>query len=100
LRWRADKLGARLGLTEAERQRLGITTIGSIDVPKAERAKRRRSRDRLRRQQELRKQGAKPRAEYEAASLARTKPWEALGMSRAAWYRAGKPTRGTSASAA
>lgn len=35
---------------------------------------------------------AVPRAEYEANSITRTKPWEALGMSRATWYRKGKPT--------
>ena len=34
---------------------------------------------------------ALPRAEYEASSLTRSKPWEALGMSRATWYRKGKP---------
>jgi hypothetical protein len=91
IRWRADKLGIRLRLTEAERTRLGITTIGSIEVTKAERAKRRRERDRLRRQSQLRAQGAKPRADYEANSISRTKPWERLGMSRRTWYRAGKP---------
>lgn len=32
-----------------------------------------------------------PRAEYEAQALTRSKPWEALGMSRATWYRRGKP---------
>jgi transcriptional regulator with XRE-family HTH domain len=32
-----------------------------------------------------------PRAEYEANSIARAAPWEALGMSRATWYRKGKP---------
>jgi hypothetical protein len=32
-----------------------------------------------------------PRAEYENNSLTRLKPWEALGMSRATWYRNGKP---------
>ena len=34
---------------------------------------------------------ALPRAEYEANSLTRSKPWEALCMSRATWYRKGKP---------
>ena len=34
---------------------------------------------------------AVPRVEYEANSLARVKPWEALGISRATWYRKGKP---------
>jgi hypothetical protein len=32
-----------------------------------------------------------PRTEYEANALTRTKPWEKLGMSRATWYRKGKP---------
>ena len=40
---------------------------------------------------------AVPREEYEANSINRSKPWEALGMSRATWYRKGKPaTRATS----
>jgi len=30
---------------------------------------------------------AQPRADYEANSLNRTKPWEALGVSRSTWYR-------------
>lgn len=35
---------------------------------------------------------SQPRAEYEANSLTKAKPWEALEMSRATWYRKGKPT--------
>jgi hypothetical protein len=34
---------------------------------------------------------ALPRAEYLAGSITRAAPWEALGMSRATWYRKGKP---------
>lgn len=34
---------------------------------------------------------AVPREEYEANSISRAKPWEAMGMSRATWYRKGKP---------
>jgi predicted DNA-binding transcriptional regulator AlpA len=34
---------------------------------------------------------AQPRAEYEAQSASRTRPWEKLGISRATWYRRGKP---------
>lgn len=34
---------------------------------------------------------AQPRAEYEAHSIERAKPWEALGISRTTWYRRGKP---------
>jgi hypothetical protein len=97
LRWRADKLARRLNLHEAERQRLRITTIGAVDLDKAERKARRKLRARQRKEERRRAKGAKPRAEYEARSLTRTKPWEALGMSRRTWYRRGtKPTRGTS----
>jgi hypothetical protein len=96
IRWTADKLGARLRLTEEERERLKITTIGSVDVTKAERARRRQEHKRRREHLRRRRQGAKPRSEYEAQALSRTKPWVALGMSRAGWYRAGKPSRETS----
>ena len=34
---------------------------------------------------------SQPREEYLANALSRSKPWEALGMSRATWYRKGKP---------
>jgi hypothetical protein len=90
LRWRADKLALRLQLTEAERSRLGITTIGAIDMTKAERAARRRKRNSITRQRNRRAKGAKPRPEYEATSISRAKPWDAHGISRATWYRRSK----------
>lgn len=34
---------------------------------------------------------AEPRDQYLAKSVSKTKPWENLGMSRATWYRKGKP---------
>jgi hypothetical protein len=80
-RWRADTLGNRLGLREAERRRLRIVTIGSIEVTKAERLKRRRERGRGRDEARRRSKGAKPRREYEANSISRAKPWERLGIS-------------------
>jgi hypothetical protein len=95
IRWRADKLAIRLHLTEAERRRLRICTIGAIDVTKAERKLARKLRQRQRDRARRRARGAKPRTEYEATSVNRTKPWLALGISRATWYR----TRETSASA-
>jgi hypothetical protein len=100
LRWRADRLAARLNLHEAERRRLRITTIGAVDVDRAERVKRRRERDRTVKAATRRTQGAKPRTNYEAHSISRTKPWEALGISRRTWYRAGKPSAGTGPSTA
>lgn len=35
---------------------------------------------------------ALPRAEYEANSISRAKPWDSMGISRRTWYRHGKPT--------
>jgi transcriptional regulator with XRE-family HTH domain len=34
---------------------------------------------------------AQPRAEFEGQSLTKAKPWATLGVSRATWYRHGKP---------
>jgi predicted DNA-binding transcriptional regulator YafY len=34
---------------------------------------------------------ALPRDQYLAESITRAAPWEALGMSRATWYRKGRP---------
>lgn len=92
LKWTADKLAWKFKITDAQRTRLKLTTIGAIDISKAERIKRRRIRNAEARRAARRAQGAKPRCEYEANSLNRRKPWQAAGMSRAAWYRAGKPT--------
>lgn len=100
IKWRADTLGKRLNLTDADRSRLKITTIGAVDADKAERKARRKLRARQRDEKRRREAGAKTRHEYEANSLTRTKPWEAMGLSRAKWYRIGKPTAETSACAA
>lgn len=86
-RWRADKLAWRMRLTAADRKALRITTIGAIDKPKAKRADDRKERDRNLKQATRRAKGAKPRAEYEASAINRTKPWVAAGVSRATWYR-------------
>lgn len=86
-RWRADKLAWRMRLTEQDRKALKITTIGAIDLGKAERTKRRRERERNRKMAKRRAKGMKSRAEYEKNSANRTKPWAAEGISRAAWYR-------------
>jgi hypothetical protein len=91
VKFKADTVGQRLQLSREERDRLGITTIGAdgqtVQERKILRQYRRRIAARLRR----RRRGAKMRAEYEAGSLTRKKPWEALGMSRRTWYRRGRP---------
>jgi predicted transcriptional regulator len=40
----------------------------------------------------IRRYMAQPRAEYEGQSLTKAKPWTAFGVSRATWYRHGKPS--------
>lgn len=61
-RWRADTLAERVNLTEAERSRLKITTIGAVDVTKAERTAARLARARETKAQKRRAAGAMPRA--------------------------------------
>jgi hypothetical protein len=80
LKWRADTLGQGLGLLDEVRTRLCITTIGAIDVPKAERERRRCERWNAKRRKQTRDQ-------YLAGSLSKAAPWEAEGVSRATWYR-------------
>ena len=65
---------------EEERQ---LRTI----ISKDEAGKRHRAREEARR----REAGAVDRDTYESKSLSKTKPWEAMGMSRATWYRKGCP---------
>jgi hypothetical protein len=87
----ADDCAAQLRLSYEERTRLDITTIGSFDVDKRERAKLRKQRKRIRdRDRQARKRaerGALPRAQYLARSLARTQPWKADGIHLRTWER-------------
>jgi hypothetical protein len=79
----ADNLARLLGVTYAQRQALRLTTIGSVNVKKGARKELRRRNDRLYQERRRRERGARPHGE----SLSRTKPWEAMKMSRAKWYR-------------
>ena len=87
--WEDDELGVYLDLTDADRTRLKITTIGACDCLRAERLKRRkrnrRDADRARRA----KAGAKPQKQ----SAARRRPWDAEGISKATHYRRLKAAR-------
>jgi hypothetical protein len=85
--WRADPLAKQLGLTEAERRRLSIRTIGAIDMTKEERRQAAKLRNRQRMRVRRRAKGAKARADYVANSTNQSKPWLALGISRRTWYR-------------
>jgi hypothetical protein len=94
----ADRLAKFLGVTDRQRTALAMTTIGSADVDHKQRKRRRRERNRIDHERSRRARGARPRADYEANSLARTKPWEAEGISRRTWER--RRRRDASASAA
>jgi hypothetical protein len=59
--WTAETLGRRLNLTDADRTRLGITTIAPCDLTIAERANRRKSRKRERDRNRQRKKRAAAR---------------------------------------
>jgi hypothetical protein len=79
-RWKADKLAQRIGLTYADRQRLGITMIGAVDVPKAERDRRREARKVEARRAKRRAAGVIPRDQYEANARALRAEAAALGI--------------------
>jgi hypothetical protein len=79
-RWTADKLAQRIGLTYADRQRLRITMIGAIDMPKAERDRLRKERAVIAKREKRRAGGARTRAEYEANARALRAEAKALGI--------------------
>jgi hypothetical protein len=91
-KYKAATLGQRLQLTYAERKELRIRTIGACDISGDEQREIYREARRNAAAKKRRKQGAKPRARYVAESLAQTRPWDELGVSRRTWYRHGKPT--------
>src|SRR5262245_8786822 len=92
----ADCLARFLGVTYAQRQALRLRTIGSIDVKKGAREVLRQRKDRVYQECRRRARGARPQSE----SLSRTKPWEALNMSRRTWERHRNKQRDASSSAA
>jgi hypothetical protein len=87
-KWTAAALGEELGLTEADRHRLGIRTIGAIDITPEQRRQAKRLRDRQRQRRHRRAKGMKARTE----SITAAKPWAALGISRGTWYRRQRET--------
>ena len=92
---KADELACYLRLDYETRKTLRITMIGAYDADKRERKRRRKERNRQSKERKRRKNGAKTRAEYEATSISRAKPWEAQGISRITWYRRQKAARCT-----
>jgi hypothetical protein len=83
-RWLSQEaLGKELNVTFAERERLKLWGIDPCDMTKAAMARIRKQKKRLRNKRRY----TKSRAEYLAASLSQTKPWEQDGISRRTWER-------------
>jgi hypothetical protein len=85
LKFSADTLGSEewLAVSDKLRAALDLRSIGSFDMTKEQRAQRRKDKNRERKEAERRKAGAKP----QSLSAERMKPWIALGMSRAIYYK-------------
>lgn len=86
-RWRADRLGWKLRLRQAERDALGIRTIGAFDQGRIARATERRAKNRAAKEAKRRAAGAQPRDQYLASQRATPRPWIELGISRATYFR-------------
>jgi hypothetical protein len=81
----ADSLAKFLGVTFEQRQRLGLTTIGSINVGKRARKELRKRQNCIAHEKRRRALGIRPRDEYEASSIAAKAREE--GVSRMTIYR-------------
>jgi len=91
VKFTADTLGWRLGLTGDERHELGITTIGAVGISKDQRTRFRKIKRAFAARACRRQKGAQLRGLYEAHSATRRQPWVQLGISRSTWYRRGRP---------
>jgi hypothetical protein len=87
LKFKADTVAARIGLTAERRARLKIRTIGAIDQTSAERIAARKAQKREAMREKRHNTGIKTRADYLAQSVEQAKPWEDEGISRRTWYR-------------
>src|SRR5262245_48765629 len=89
-RWpKATILGESLRVTNAEREHLGLWLIHPCDMSAEDLAEQRKRKERARKARYRRKQSSMQNmADYLAThSISRTKPWEALNVGRATYYR-------------
>jgi hypothetical protein len=97
LKFKADTIAKRIGLTAERRGRLNIRTIGAIDQTAIERKAASKQRKLEAQRDRRRTEGVKPRTHYVATSTEHAKPWEAEGISRRTWYyrqtRVDQPSR-------
>lgn len=96
----SDTAGRLLNLTAEERDLLSIRTMEAMDESRADREARRSEERRLRdaeRKRRARAGQCKPRAEWLAACLTASKPWESMGVSRRTYQRRIRAVTGLSA---
>jgi hypothetical protein len=81
-RLRPDTIAKRLNVTAEERDRLGLRTIGAVDLDREARQERRKERARDKKRKQRAEQGATPRSQ----SLATQAPWRKLRISRSTYF--------------
>lgn len=86
---RGATLGKIVGLVDEEREACGCWSIWPIDLSLAEAKLRTKNKDRAYQADKRRAAGASPQSE----SLARTKPWIAVGLGRTKWFEMQKQAR-------
>jgi hypothetical protein len=86
-RYRAKTLARLMRVTEEEHARWGLGSIWAFTWTGADMKDRERRRERKRKATKRRSAGTVDREEWLATSKSRTKPWEAMGISRAEYYR-------------
>lgn len=82
-----DTIGRLLGITDEIRAEAKAWSIGTFGGSPDQRLKARKERQCHRDTQSRRDKGCRPRADYEANSLSRQKPWDQEGISRPTYYR-------------
>jgi hypothetical protein len=92
---KAEAIGQRFRLTNAERERYRLWTMAPVDMTAEDLAEQRKAKHRARQKRYRTGKRKQTRPNYLAKSLTKNQPWLALGISRRTWYRR-RDTLGTS----
>jgi hypothetical protein len=91
------ELGERVGLTNAERERLSLWPIKPFDMTDEQLAEQRKAKSRQRRAIKRRDKGVRTKEAYLAELASRPKPWLDEGISQRTWQRRQQKNRAASA---
>jgi hypothetical protein len=86
-KFKPDTVARRFEITNADRVRLKLKTIGATDFPEAARLQRRKDEARKRNERNRRDRGGLPREVRQAEAIGAGSPWITAGMPRSTWYR-------------